>query len=85
MKNQDLKRRGVLGNLLLFGSALVIGLKAKSVFKEKESQTVRLIGRDGKVHEVDRKHLNKMCAGKVSNKRLISWLNKKDSNDGQNG
>ncbi len=83
MKNQKFKRRGILGKLLLFGSAFAIGLKTNSVLKANEVETIRLIGKDGKVHEVERKNLNKMCSGKVSNKRLLSWLNKKDSKDGQ--
>jgi len=79
MENQNLKRRGILGKLILFGSALVIGLKAKSTFKDNEPEMQRLIGKDGKVYLIEKKNLNKLCSGKVSNKRLISWLNEKNS------
>lgn len=81
MRNDNAQRRGVLGKLVMAGSAIVLGLGSGRMFGKRKSETIRLIDRDGKVHEVERRHLNKMCSGKVSNSRLNSWLRIKDGND----
>jgi hypothetical protein len=77
MKDQTKSRRKILGNLLVFGSSLAVIVKIKDLFIEKP-KPIRLIGKDGKVVEIDPKHYPKMCAGKVSNKKLLNWIQSKE-------
>jgi len=80
------QRRKILGSILIMGSGLLFAIKAKiRPAGDGKPETIRLIGKDGRVVEVDRKNLPKMCAGKVSNNRLFSWLNKNEKNNGQAG
>jgi len=68
----------MFGNLLVFGSSFALLGKLKDYFsKTEKSKTIRLISKDGKVVEIDSKHYPKMCAGKASNKKLLSWIQEK--------
>ena len=75
-------RRQVFGNILVIGSALALFSKAKARWGTKKSETIKLISKDGKVVEIDRKHIPTMCGGKVSNKRLSKWLGEKEIRNG---
>jgi len=82
MGKQFKSRRNIVAKILVFGSTVFAIGKLKKFFISDKPNKVRLIGKDGKVVEIDSKHMPKMCAGKVSNKRLFAWLQDKEKGNG---
>ena len=67
--------------LLVWSAAILSGL---SLFrwmmpKEKQTETVKMLTRDGKLVEVDKRLLPGKKV-KINDKELLSWVNKKNKN-----
>lgn len=69
-----------------FGLSAGLGAALGSIFVrtrrklEDDRETVRMITSDGKLVDVDKKYITKMCSGRVSNKRLRAWLDEEEKN-----
>jgi len=73
---RNLRRSFLLKGLLTFtGSTLLFSKKVKA--NPEESETIKLIGKDGKMYEVDRRHIQKDRSEKATNSKLKNWLNLK--------
>lgn len=73
--NSKDSRRNFIDKAVKAGTGLVAGAALVHLYSDnKENESTRLIGADGSVYEVDKKHLMKMCNGKISNAQLRIWL-----------
>jgi len=77
-------RRKFLDKGILGGAGLAAGLGALALSRNSSQQhdnTVRMIASDGSLYEVDKKHIQKMCSGKVSNDNLKKWIDEEQNRD----
>ena len=74
MANNSKSRRSFLlkGILTATGAIVLINKFKKS--NNTDSDTIKVMGKNGQVYEVDKKHVNKKLAEKASNTKLKSWL-----------
>lgn len=79
--NKKSSRRNFLEVGITGAAGVVLGLAAGNVLqsaKEETPEMVKMLTPDGKLVEVDKKHLPPMC-GKpvpVSNEALLAWMDK---------
>jgi hypothetical protein len=76
-KKKGNSRREFLDKTVAVGAGLGMGAMLSSELSQDQNEEhIRLITADGKIMEVKRKHVKKRCAGKVSNKTLMNWIEK---------
>lgn len=72
-KEKNQSRRQFLDKGVIVGTGLALGLSAV-LTKEEEPEAIKMITLDGQLVEVDPRHVNKMCSGRVSNATLKKWM-----------
>ena len=71
-KKQD--RRQILNMGIAAGVGLTLGGIGGAVIKAYGKEKVRLITADGKVFEIEKRHLPRALKGKLSNEELSQWM-----------
>lgn len=71
INNQKTRRSFLAKSLITAASASIVVSKLNG--KEEEG-SMRVISAEGEVYELDKKYVDKMCAGKASNEKLKNWL-----------
>lgn len=78
-ESQEVKKSGVQDSNLfknLLGLGVAGWAAGQMIGNEEKPELVKMITLDGKLMEVDKKYINKMCAGRVSNESLKNWIEK---------
>jgi len=72
-------RRNFLDKTLVVGAGMATGAVAGALYKNnKKDEVVKMITLDGQLVEVDKRYIHKMCAERVSNASLKSWIEKEN-------
>lgn len=73
MAKKQFSRRDFIETGVAAGIGVGVGIAAFKVLDSPDQQTVRLLTADGKLVEVERKHLPNQ-GDKASNKAVLTWM-----------